>query len=113
VTGRVEFLDGRHAHILVVANGGSEPAWSTGGSEIFFRGPAGFMAAAVTLGEEVVVRGIDRLFDDRHYQTSIRHREYVVLPGDTTFVFIRSASEGRAFLRFGWAAALDSLLQGS
>jgi Tol biopolymer transport system component len=105
------FQDGRRTRVSV--DGGSEPAWSTSGSEIFFRGPAGFMAAAVTPEEDVVVRWIDRLFDDRRYQFSARHREYVVLPGDSAFVFIRGASEGRLFVRFGWAAKLDSLLQGS
>ena len=59
----------------------------------------------------VVVRRIDRLFDDRRYQVSVRHREYEVLPGDSGFVFIRSANVGRVFVRFGWAADLDSLLR--
>jgi hypothetical protein len=89
---------------------GSRPV---GGHEIFFRGPDGFMAAAVTVGDEVVVRRIDRLFDDRGYQWSVRHREYEVLPGDSGFVFIRPANLGRVFVRFGWAAELDSLLRGS
>jgi hypothetical protein len=42
-----------------------------------------------------------------------RHREAEVLPSDSGFVFIRRANLGRGFVRFGWAAELDSLPRGS
>jgi hypothetical protein len=42
-----------------------------------------------------------------------RHREAEVLPSDSGFVFIRRANLGRVFVRFGWAAELDSLPRGS
>ncbi len=97
----------------ISVDGGSEPAWSTTGAEIFYRGPGGFMAASVEVGDELVVRRLERLFDDSHYQSSLRHREYAVLPGDSAFVFIRRADVGRVFLRFGWEAELDSVLRGT
>jgi hypothetical protein len=71
------------------------------------------MAATVAVGEEVVVSRLQRLFDDSRYETSPRHREYAVLPGDSAFVFIRRADVGRIFMRFGWAAELDSMLRGT
>jgi hypothetical protein len=97
----------------ISVDGGSEPAWSRGGGEIFFRSERGFMTATVTAGDEIAVSRIERLFDDRRYQFSLRHREYAVLPGDTAFVFIRKSDLGRLFVRFGWATGLDSLLQGT
>jgi Tol biopolymer transport system component len=94
----------------ISVEGGTEPAWSTGGSEIFFRSPRGFMSASISVGDQVAVRKVTRLFDDRGYQQSLRHREYAVLPGDTAFVFIRGADVDRLFLRVGWTGELDSLL---
>jgi hypothetical protein len=78
-----------------------------------FRSRRGFMTARVTAGDEIAVSRIERLFDDRRYPLSPRHREYAVLPGDTGFVFIRTSDLGRLFVRFGWVAGLDSLLQGT
>jgi len=74
----------------VSAGGGTEPQWSHDGRELFYRdGTGGFIVAQVLPGPVFTLGSQTRLFATAAYADDYTNRVYAVLPGDTTFLFVR------------------------
>jgi hypothetical protein len=79
------------ARFPVSTSGGSEPAWSHSGSELFYRSSQGMVAVQVeTESEEFSVGESTILFPLSGYESNYAgHRQYDVEPGDNRFIMIR------------------------
>jgi serine/threonine-protein kinase len=83
------FPDANAARWQVSVQGGTEPLWSRGGGEIFYRRADGDMVAVSVRTEPTFATGERRvLFPAGNYYADYNHRAYDVLPGDTAFVMI-------------------------
>ena len=71
--------------------GGTEPAWSRDGRELFYRAGDSLMMASVALSPTFAVTGRRRLFTGS-FLSSARFREYDVTPDGQHFVMIRGGS---------------------
>jgi serine/threonine-protein kinase len=84
---------GEGSKVLVSQNGGSEPVWSRGGRELYYRslGPREqqLIAAAVDTRDEFRVLSRSALFDVVDYETAIPHANYDVMPDGKSFVMVR------------------------
>jgi Tol biopolymer transport system component len=100
--------DGRRYQVSV--DGGSEPAWSASGREIFFRQGASMMVAEIATGKEVTIGRPRKLIDGASLGS--RATGYDVAR-DGRFVMVRSPSEsssGRALsVRLNWVEELKRL----
>jgi hypothetical protein len=74
----------------VSLDGGTEPAWSPGGGELFYRNGAALIAAQLQTGTGVEVMRRTRLLSEPAYATDLTHRVYDVMPDGRHFVFIRN-----------------------
>ena len=75
---------------LVSPAGGTTPAWSHSGHELFYLdGDANFMSVPVTPGTTFVFGQPRILFPAKQYRVGDFRREYSVAPGDQRFVFHR------------------------
>jgi len=78
--------------VQVSTNGGTEPLWSHGGREIFYRDGDGEMTIArMVKAPELGVEGRERLFSAGGYRTGENHRAYDVTEDDNRFVMLRQA----------------------
>jgi hypothetical protein len=75
------------ARVPVSLQGGTEPAWSHTGRELFYRAGDNLMAASVTLSPSVAVTGRRALFTGS-YLGGGAMRDYDVAPDDQHFVMI-------------------------
>jgi serine/threonine-protein kinase len=76
------------------ANGGSEPLWSRGGREIFFRAPSGEMLTVPVTTTPSFSPGTPRvLFDTKGLARAASYRAYDVTPDDQRFVMLRSLDD--------------------
>jgi serine/threonine-protein kinase len=84
------FPDMETARWQVSVEGATEPLWSRGGGEIFYRRVnTGELVSVALRTEPTFATGQRRvLFSAAGYATDYHHRMYDVFPGDTTFVFI-------------------------
>ncbi len=93
--------------VQVSAEGGSEPVWSRGGGEIFYRSGRSVMSARITADPALRVVGRQALFAGGGYNFNGNHASYDVLPGDSTFVFVRSGGDAvQMVLVTGWLEQL-------
>jgi hypothetical protein len=76
------------ARVPVSLLGGTEPAWSRDGHELFYRSGDSLMAATVALSPTFVVTGHRRLFTGT-YLSSETFREYDVAPDGQHLVMVR------------------------
>jgi serine/threonine-protein kinase len=85
----VRTFPGMGGRYQVSLEGGTEPVWSVGGDELFYRsGPAVIAAAVRTTPALEVVRRTD-LFSDPLYAGDLTHRMYDVTPDGRHFVMMR------------------------
>jgi serine/threonine-protein kinase len=76
----------------VSAGGGTEPAWSVDGRELYYRGGTHVMAVSVGSGEELELGRPAELFEDRFARTSLRIPNYAVAP-DGRFLMVEQVEE--------------------
>ncbi len=85
--------------IQVSQNGGTEPAWSRDGRELFYRSGGGaepwLVAAAVEAGPPLRVRSRTPLFNAASYEFATPHRNYDVFPDGGSFVMVRQGQPGQ------------------
>jgi len=79
------------ARVPVSVQGGTEPAWSRDGRELFYRSGDSLMVASVALSLNFAVAGRRRLFTG-FFLSSRRFREYDVTPDGQHFVMIRGGA---------------------
>jgi len=79
------------ARVSVSVQGGTEPAWSRDGRELFYRAGDSLMVASVALSPTFAVTGRRRLFTEL-FLSSRRFREYDVTPDGQHFVMIRGGA---------------------
>ena len=98
----VPFPNTKDARWPVSVAGGSEPAWSRDGRELFYRDPNGNMVAVrVETESGFSVRGSTTLFADTAFPRSDARRQYDVTPDGKRFIMIRplpSRRESRLIL---------------
>lgn len=91
----VPFPESASAKWPVSVNGGSEPAWSRDGRELFFRSGAGDMVSVRVSHEPTFSFGpIHTLFQATRYASSSVHRQYDVSPDGSRFIMLRPAGGG-------------------
>jgi serine/threonine-protein kinase len=90
---------GLGAKVQVSQNGGSEPAWSRDGRELFYRSGGGaepfLMAADIVADPSFRVRSRAPLFSVASYEFATPHRNYDVFPDGRTFVMVRQGRPGQ------------------
>jgi len=87
---------GLGSKVQVSQNGGTEPAWSRDGKELFYRSGGGAepkMVAAVLVGGRVQSR--TELFTVGRYEFATPHRNYDVFPDGKSFVMVRQGTPGQ------------------
>jgi serine/threonine-protein kinase len=100
----------------VSRDGGTEPAWSHSGRELFFRSttPVTFVSVPVLAGAAFSTGEHTVLFEDRFFRDQF-HAQYAVAPGDGRFLFRRGVqgvdadaepAAGSILVRH-WLAELD------
>jgi Tol biopolymer transport system component len=92
----------------ISTDGGSDPAWSSDGRELYFRRGGTLMGVTVSAGPEFSSSRPQVVFESR-YEAIDGARNYDVLPGKAGFVAIRSegASEAEQFnVVLNWFAEL-------
>ncbi|MDB4875328.1 MAG: hypothetical protein JWM41_1774 [Gemmatimonadetes bacterium] len=93
----VPFPNVSGARWLVSADGGTEPAWSPDGRELFYRDANDNMVSArVSAGEAFTVERAATLFSAVEFYRSEGHRQYDVSHEGKTFLMIRPVSGGPA-----------------
>ena len=89
---------GLGSKVQISQNGGTEPAWSRDGRELFYRSGGGaepwLVAAAVEAGPPLRVRSRTPLFSVASYEFATPHRNYDVFP-DGSFVMVRQGLPGQ------------------
>jgi hypothetical protein len=83
--------DGSGAEWQVSDGGGTEPVWARSGRELFFKSQDVLYSAEIRTTGSFAIGGRRRLFSVAGFFNNTYHARYDVLPGDTTFVMIRSA----------------------
>lgn len=73
---------------IVSRNGGIEPRWAHSGRELFFKGPAEFMAVEIKPGPTFVAGTPQALFPLAGYRSARNRQQYDVAPDDRHFVMI-------------------------
>jgi serine/threonine-protein kinase len=97
----------------VSAGGGGEPRWSRSGREIFYLASGRLMVAEARSGPAFAVGTRETLFPTTPYQVNPNHAAYDVLPGDQSFVFVKTASETQRFiLALNWFEELRDRMEG-
>jgi Tol biopolymer transport system component len=86
----VRSFPGMGGRYQVSVDGGTEPAWSPRGDELFYRNGPALIAAQVQTGSGVEVVRRSTLLSEPAYVTDLTHRVYDVMPDGRHFVFIRN-----------------------
>ncbi len=85
--------------VQVSQTGGSEPAWSRDGRELFFRSGGGaepvLVAATFEGTTELRVRSRTELFSVASYEFATPHRNYDVFPDGRSFAMVRQGRPGQ------------------
>jgi serine/threonine-protein kinase len=95
---------------LITRDGGTEPAWSRSGNELYFRRADQLIAVPVTPGAEFVWGKPEVVFESR-YEMIDGARNYDVSPDGKTFVAVRNegaADSDRFNVVLNWFAELRS-----
>ena len=95
----VRDIAGTQDQVLVSLEGGTEPAWSRDGRELFYRetraGDPYLVSARITTDPELTVTGRTRLFPLRDIVGSSPHTNYDVSPDGRDFVMVRRSPAAR------------------
>jgi serine/threonine-protein kinase len=90
---------GLGSKLQISQNGGTEPAWSRDGRELFYRSGGGaepwLVAAAMEISPALRVRGRTPLFSMSTYEFATPHRDYDVFPDGRSFVMVRQGLPGQ------------------
>jgi serine/threonine-protein kinase len=86
------FPDAQTSRQQVSVDGGTEPVWSRDGSELFYRGPTHFVAAAVSTAPSFAVRGRTELFPVGQLLAGAGHPQYDVHPDGERFLMLLQGS---------------------
>jgi serine/threonine-protein kinase len=85
--------------VQVSQNGGTEPAWSRDGRELFYRSGGGaepmLVAAAFEPGPVLRVRSRTALFSVASYEFATPHRNYDPFPDGRSFAMVRQGQPGQ------------------
>ncbi len=95
--------------------GGTEPAWSHSGRELFYRDAGGMLvAAAVRADPEFHVVSRQPLFSASAYRTDGRNRGYAVALDDQSFLFVdpQQPPTGELTVALNWFEELRRLMKG-
>ncbi len=85
------------ARVPVSVQGGSEPAWSRDGRELFYRSGDSMMLATVSLSPTFAVSARRRLFVGS-YLTGVTFRQYDVSPDGQHFVMVAGGAESSTLI---------------
>jgi len=88
----VEPYPGPGSKTMISNQGGSQPAWSRNGKELFYRTGSWMMAATVETEPDFRVIGREKLFEDKYLYVTVM-RNYDVAP-DGRFLMIKEPQEG-------------------
>ena len=80
----------------LVSDGGTEPAWSADGQELFYRHGPGLIAASVRGGTVFTVISRTELFSDPDYEVDPTHANYDVAPDGRHFAMVRHVGGANA-----------------
>ena len=87
---------GLGSKVQVSQNGGTEPAWSRDGKELFYRSIGGaepmMVSASIVAGR---VQARTELFGVGRYEFATPHRNYDVFPDGRSFVMVRQGTPGQ------------------
>jgi serine/threonine protein kinase len=98
----VQRFPGPGGRYQISSGGGVEPVWAPPGNEVFYRGGAALIAAAIDTAREFTVVRRDTLFT-MHALTGEVEAGYDVFPDGRRFVFPRIVSSTTApIIVFGW-----------
>jgi serine/threonine-protein kinase len=87
------FPDASQGRYTVSPSGGTHPAWSREGRELYYIDASGMLTAvAVDPGPSFQIRGTTPLFSTTAYVASGQGRSYDVRPGSQHFLFIKDAT---------------------
>ncbi|HEX6643271.1 MAG TPA: hypothetical protein VF037_01255, partial [Gemmatimonadales bacterium] len=89
----VREFPGMGGRAQVSLDGGTEPAWSRDGRELYYRKGGALYAASVRPGAGFEIASRARLFVEPDYAADLTHRYYDVTP-DGRFVMIRDLEGG-------------------
>jgi serine/threonine protein kinase len=84
---------GPGGRVQVSTGGGSEPVWARSGRELFYRSGTSVIAAAVAREPAFRVLSRHLLMAGGAYSFNGNHAQFDVLPGDSTFVFVRTGGD--------------------
>lgn len=73
--------------------GGAEPVWARSGRELFYRSSTNVISALLARGSTLRVLSRQTLMPGGAYDFNGNHAAYDVLPGDTSFVFVRTGGD--------------------
>ena len=103
------FPDASAAKWPVSSRGGTEPRWSNGGRELFYRNGAGALVAVrLASGPAFAIAAEDVLFSTLEFMKVANHSGYEVLPDDDGFLFVHTGGErnGSIVMVQNWRSAL-------
>ena len=87
------------AKVQVSQSGGTEPAWSRDGRELFYRSGGGAEPMLVTAtfdgGPALRIRSRTPLFSVASYEFAVPHRNYDVFPDGRSFAMVRQGRPGQ------------------
>jgi serine/threonine-protein kinase len=90
---------GLGSKVQISQNGGTEPAWSRDGRELFYRSGGGaepfLMAAGIEADPSFRVRSRSPLFSMASYEFATPHRNYDLFPDGRSFVMVRQGLPGQ------------------
>jgi Tol biopolymer transport system component len=89
----VRSFPGPGGRVQVSVGGGAEPVWSRSGLELFYRSGSSVISATVAREPAFRVRSRQLLMSGGAYSFNGNHAQYDVLPGDSTFVFVRTGGD--------------------
>jgi serine/threonine-protein kinase len=95
--------------------GGTEPTWSNGGRELFYRDGAGMLLSArIDPGPPFRIVSRQPLFSAVTYRSDTRHRAYAVGPDDQSFLFVdlQARPSNELVIVLNWFEELNRLLSG-
>jgi Tol biopolymer transport system component len=77
----------------ISSSGGMEPVWARSGREIFYRSGTSIMTASLATSPTLRVLGRETLMPGGAYNYNGNHAQFDALPGDSTFVFVRTGGD--------------------
>jgi serine/threonine-protein kinase len=108
----VRAIPGPGGKTQVSRSGGTEPAWSADGRELFYRDPQNLVSVSVQTTPTFAVLGSRALFRDAGYTHSPDRASYDVHPSGQWFVMSRSlATKAELVLVLNWLSEVQAKLR--